>query len=417
VETPDGAVQALAGGAGPSPVFVARDPVPYRVTFGVNGGSPIERSVIVPNWTPVAVNDSYDAAPAIARELDVLENDGVRRAGSTDPLSALERGDLPHKLRLCALVNGQAQCSDAAAVQTQGGGRASLDENGSLSYLISQAALAACSAAQGQAGCRDEFAYELMDEDEDRSLPAVVRVVASDLLRASDTQCENVLSGSSSFAVTPDIQGGVRPYTNLSFDANGGLAGTIAGQLPTLTFDPPSLVFTGLIERDYTVDDSGGAGARQSDAGKIAFGVYPRSPWTAAAGTFDPLQGSGVDILWPIQRARVDVLNVTQACTNCHFGSTPSGGLRLDGSSSDSFNCLTGAADVGGCVRRTDRLSTTNPAQSLLLTCPTMGGACRTPNSAHPKFFANVNDAEYLRILRWIQEGARFSASTDFRCP
>lgn len=107
------------------------------------------------------------------------------------------------------------------------------------------------------------------------------------------------------------------------------------------------------------------------------------SPTPTPTGTPGP-QSFSADIV-PIFTAR--------GCTGsgCHRPPTNGGGLRLNQS----------AAQIYPAVLQ--RCNTTDPANSLLLTKPLFEAA---PNHTGGNIFLTNTDPDYLRMLRWITDGA-----------
>lgn len=91
-----------------------------------------------------------------------------------------------------------------------------------------------------------------------------------------------------------------------------------------------------------------------------------------------------------------------RGCVACHSGGGPGkdlGGLMLDGSANLAYKELTGPEDPM-------RVQTATPEKSLVLTMP----SAESPPDAHPNVtFTGPQDADYLKILVWIREGAKLN--------
>jgi hypothetical protein len=90
-----------------------------------------------------------------------------------------------------------------------------------------------------------------------------------------------------------------------------------------------------------------------------------------------------------------------RGCVACHSGGGPGkdlGGLMLDGSANLAFKELTQENPL--------RAKTLDPEKSLLLTMP----SAETPPDSHPNAtFKGPQDPDYLKILVWLREGAKYN--------
>ena len=89
-----------------------------------------------------------------------------------------------------------------------------------------------------------------------------------------------------------------------------------------------------------------------------------------------------------------------RGCVACHSGGgigKDLGGLHLDGGANLAYRELVEE-------RPNTRVKLATPEQSLVLTYPSR----EDPADRHPNItFASATDADYLKILVWIREGAR----------
>ena len=97
---------------------------------------------------------------------------------------------------------------------------------------------------------------------------------------------------------------------------------------------------------------------------------------------------------------------ISRGCYNCHSGNGAGrrlGDLVLDGSAKQIYAALT--SDLSPTYKTT-RINPKDPPKSLVLTMPSL----ETPPDPHPTVvFASSADADYLKILTWIKEGAKFN--------
>jgi hypothetical protein len=88
-----------------------------------------------------------------------------------------------------------------------------------------------------------------------------------------------------------------------------------------------------------------------------------------------------------------------RGCVACHSGNGPGkdlGGLQLDGGTPKVYSELT--------VESPLRVQRAAPEKSLVLTMP----SAENPPDSHPNItFTGPEDADYLKLLVWIREGAK----------
>jgi hypothetical protein len=97
---------------------------------------------------------------------------------------------------------------------------------------------------------------------------------------------------------------------------------------------------------------------------------------------------------------------INRGCYNCHSGNGSGrvlGGLVLDGAPMKVWTALT---QVDSPNFDTTRVNLDMPAKSLVLTMPSY----ENPPDPHPTVvFTSSADPDYVKILTWIKEGAKFN--------
>ena len=97
---------------------------------------------------------------------------------------------------------------------------------------------------------------------------------------------------------------------------------------------------------------------------------------------------------------------INRGCYNCHSGNGTGrrlGDLVLDGSPMKIWTALTQTISPNF---GTTRVNLTDPPKSLVLTMPSY----ENPPDAHPTVvFTSSADPDYVKILTWIQQGAKFN--------
>jgi hypothetical protein len=97
---------------------------------------------------------------------------------------------------------------------------------------------------------------------------------------------------------------------------------------------------------------------------------------------------------------------ISRGCYNCHSGNGDGrrlGDLVLDGAPMKIWTALTQTVSPNF---GTTRVNLTAPEKSLVLTMPSY----ETPPDAHPTVvFTSSTDPDYVKILTWIKEGAKFN--------
>lgn len=386
VTTQDGAAVALSGAQGLTPTFVTPTPGVYSIAFTA-GATTLNRSVVLPNWKPVAKDDAATAAPAQRVTLAVTTNDKVVR-DDRDPSiqNELADGDGPYTVELCTSADVCAR----DPIITASGGKFEFDT--ATSNVVAYTPVAAFTGTEA-------VTYRISDIDAERSTASFSVQVQSKLV-ASPT-CAQVASAQFLSSFPLQVTGGVPNYV-ISFNpAVSGLS-LLSNVLNTYSFQAPALaanpatapkLFTGTISTTYTAVDAGGT-AQQSAFNSLQLKVFPREPWAKSTPT-----------------AIKDLLDVLQnttpvgggsKCPVCHtVGHT----VDLTGNIDQDYPSLSGATN------------TASPSTSLLLNCSTGGGAGCPNNPMHLKFFS-VGDATYNRLLLWIQEGSlqNSSAAAAYNC-
>jgi hypothetical protein len=384
VKSQDGATVPLSGEQGLNPSFLVPGPGVYSIAFSA-GATTLDRTVLLPNWKPVAKDDATTAAPGQRVTVAVTTNDKAIR-DDRDPSieSPLDQGDGPYVTELCTAVD---QCSRAAVVTASGG---------KFEFDTATSAVVAYTPAANFSGT-EEVLYRLGDIDQERS-SATLSVKVQSKLVASPT-CAAVESTALSAVFPLAVTGGVPKYT-VSFDpAVTGLS-LVSDVLNTYQFQAPALdanadpqIFTGAVATTYTALDAGGT-AQQTSSSSLRIPVFPQEAWSRTTGG-----GRIKELLNVLQSTAVGGLT----CKTCH---TAAPAIVLTGDSDADYAALSGVTN------------TADPANSLLFRCPMSGAGACGPNPAHPKFFA-FGDATYLRLLRWVQEGSQKNSRDNaaYNCP
>lgn len=142
-----------------------------------------------------------------------------------------------------------------------------------------------------------------------------------------------------------------------------------------------ALVMTGCTSHSHSVGD---------DDDTLSPDAAPAGSADGSAATL-PSNVSFATQIMPIFEAR--------GCVACHSGNGPGkdlGGLQLDGGTPKVYSELT--------VENPLRVQVAMPEKSLVLTMP----SAENPPDSHPNItFTGPEDADYLKLLVWIREGAK----------
>ena len=142
-----------------------------------------------------------------------------------------------------------------------------------------------------------------------------------------------------------------------------------------------ALVITGCTSHSHSVGD---------DDDSLSPDAAPGATADGSAATL-PSNVSFATQIMPIFDAR--------GCVACHSGNGPGkdlGGLQLDGGIPKVYSELV--------VENPLRVQRATPEKSLVLTMP----SAENPPDSHPNItFTGPEDADYLKLLVWIREGAK----------
>jgi hypothetical protein len=282
------------------------------------------------------------------------------------------------------LGDGNVDEHDVVEVSLVSGGRVDIGEGGQLTFTPS---------GSGSAS----FEYQISDVDGDESgqtgevsiVISALPAAANDSLTASIgtlssrrqiSIVENDILGNDSLGVEPSQ---VVAIERIPVTLSNGLntCSGVSGSLSYVSFSElfsytPPVACAGVERYDYTLRDNNG----DESTARISITVS-RTPAGAFASALTAISNGG--------------------CSGCHNSSNV---LDLSGSSSAKWAELTecnlspSAADCAGFGAR---INAGSPANSVLLQ-KALGNLGHSGGAS----FANTSDPDYLRLLRWIEEGA-----------
>ncbi len=375
LDTPQGSEVELVGATTATPAFQVDLPGDYRVDLVINSGTATESAslanmVVVTNQPPVANQDGYEMVLAEGTQLD---------SSDVDPPTVLKNDSDPDD------ANGDLSARLASSATS---GNVVLVASGTFIYTFSGDPFAP--------PLNDQFEYQVSDPygGVDNALVTISFTAVPDKIPPTAPSNLMVTDVSTTGAASEFL-------VQLDWDESQDAETSIISYLITRTSSDSSEVEFDVMGGETTyLDDT-----VQNDT------MYTYRVSAFDGGNNESGYSNDATITTLISyRLRIDRIwtdsNLVSgnSCVDCHAGTSPSGDLHLNGSASQNYDCLVGNLGISGCVseNRTEGLN-----ETALIACRP-SGAC-TPHPADDVFNEGADSDEYNRIIRWLEQGAKFN--------